>query len=116
MDLAQSLVLAYPCFHQEAEPFVLQTDASAIGLGAVLEQNEHVIAYASQSLTSSERNYSVLQCECVAIVFALGQFHHHLLGKLFLICTDHKHNGYQHKRWRACCVAGPLQCKSMTSI
>ena len=88
--LVQSPVLAYPCFHQEAEPFVLQTDASAIGLGAVLEQYGHVIAYASRSLTSSERNYSVIQRECLAIVFALKQFRHYLLGRSFQIHTDHE--------------------------
>ena len=49
---------------------MLQTDASAVGLGAVLEQKGHPIAYASRSLTSSERNYSVIQRECLAIVFA----------------------------------------------
>ena len=88
--LVQSPDFAYPCFHQEAEPFVLQTDASAIGLGAVLEQYGHVIAYASWSLTSSERNYSVKQRECLAIVFALKQFRHYLLGRSFQIHTDHE--------------------------
>jgi len=44
---------------------MLQMDASAIGLGAVLEQHGHVIAYASRSLTVSERNYSVIQRECL---------------------------------------------------
>ena len=70
---------------------MLQTDANAVGLGAVLEQNGHPIVYASISLTSSERNYSVIQCECLAIVFALilKQFRHYLLGRPFQLCTDH---------------------------
>ena len=51
-------VLAYPSFEQNAAEFILQTDASAVGLGAVLEQQGHVIAYASKS---SEHNYSVIQ-------------------------------------------------------
>ena len=55
----------------------------------MLEQLGHVIAYASRSLTSSERNYSVIQCECLAIVFALKQFHHYVLGWPFLLNTDH---------------------------
>ena len=88
--LVQHPVLAYPCFFQEANPFVLQTDASAIGLGAVLEQDGHVIAYASRSLTSSERNYSIIQHECLAIVFSLKQFRHYLLGRSFQILTDHE--------------------------
>jgi len=87
--LVQSPVLAYPCFDSTADEFVLQTDASAVGLGAILEQNGHVIAYASRSLTASERNYSVIQRECLAIVFGLKQFRHYLLGKPFRLYTDH---------------------------
>ena len=69
--LVQSPILAYPCFDSTAEESVLETDASAIGLDAILEQNGHVITYAS---TLSERNYSVVQLECLAIVFGLKQF------------------------------------------
>jgi len=87
--LVQAPVLAYPCFDSTAEEFVLQTDASAVGLGAILEQDGHVIGYASRSLTSSERNYSVVQRECLAIVFGLKQFRHYLLGKSFRLYTDH---------------------------
>ena len=50
--LTQAPVLAYPQFDHHADEFSLQTDASAVGLGAVLEQNGHVIAYASRSLTA----------------------------------------------------------------
>jgi len=78
--LVQAPVLAYHCFDSTAEEFVLQTDVRAVGLGAILEQNGHVIAYASRSLTSSEHNYSVVQQECFAIVFGLKQFRHYLLN------------------------------------
>ena len=88
-QLVQAPVLAYPCFEPTAKEFVLQTDASAVGLGAILEQNDHVIAYASCLLTSSERNYSVIQQKCLAIVFGLKQFRHYLLGKSFRLYTDH---------------------------
>ena len=87
--LTEVPVLAYPCFSSNASEFVLQTDASALGLGAVLEQDGHPIVYASRSLTSSERNYSVIQRECLAIVFALKQFRHYLLGRPFHLYTDH---------------------------
>ena len=69
--LVQASLFTYPCFNVTAEEFVLQTDASAVGLGAILEQNGHVIAYASHSLTSYKCNYSVVQRECLAIVFSL---------------------------------------------
>ena len=54
--LVQAPVLAYPCSGSTADKFVLQTDASAVGLGAILEQNGQVVAYASHSLTSSKHN------------------------------------------------------------
>jgi hypothetical protein len=64
-------ILSFPDFRPNAAPFHLQTDASAVGIGAVLEQDGHVIAFASRVLSSSERNYSVIQRECLAIVYAL---------------------------------------------
>ena len=47
---------------------IVQTDASVVRLGAVLEQEGHVIGYASHTLSRSESNYSVTQRECLAIV------------------------------------------------
>ena len=67
----------------------MHTDASEVGLGAVLEQDNHVIAYASHVLTKSERNYSMIQKKCLAIVYATKQFRHYLLGRQFQLCTDH---------------------------
>ena len=67
-NLVQAPVPAYPRFDQDAGTFVLQADASAVGLGAGLEQVGHVIAYANRSLNKSERQYSVIQMECLAVV------------------------------------------------
>ncbi|KAL5481615.1 hypothetical protein EMCRGX_G021810 [Ephydatia muelleri] len=67
-NLVQAPILAYPRFDQDAGTFVLQADASAVGLGAVLEQDGHVIAYASRSLNKSEQQYSVIQKECLALI------------------------------------------------
>ena len=53
-NLVQAPVLTYPRFDQDAGAFVLQADASAVGLEAVLEQDGHVIAYASRGLSKSE--------------------------------------------------------------
>ena len=78
-----------PKFTPTASQFQLHTNASAIGLGAVLEQCGKVVAYASRTLTKAERNYSVIQRECLAIIYALKQFRHYLLGRLFTLLTDH---------------------------
>ena len=59
------------------------------GIGAVLEQGAQVVAYASCVLTPPEKSYSVIQQECLAIVYALKQFRHYLLGCHFTLQTDH---------------------------
>ena len=87
--LTEALVLIFSNFCPSADQFILSTDASAIGIGVVLEQSGHVVAYASRTLSASERNYSVIQRECLAIVFALKQFRHYMLGCTFKLVTDH---------------------------
>ena len=83
-------ILAYPDFTQ---PFVLTTDASATGLGAVLSQgqgrHESVIAFASRTLTKAERNYSATERECLGVIWATEYFEYYLLGAPFIIYTDH---------------------------
>ncbi|KAL5517962.1 hypothetical protein EMCRGX_G003617 [Ephydatia muelleri] len=83
-------ILVYPRVDKEASQFQHLTDASALGLGAVLEQGGHVIAYASRILTKAEANYSVIQRECLAVVYGIRQFRHYLLGRSFQLWTDHK--------------------------
>lgn len=91
--LLQAPVLAYADF---TLPFVLYTDASNRGLGAVLAQvqqgKERVIAYASRSLHPSEKNdsnYSSFKLEFLALKWAVTQkFHEYLLGAKFVVFTD----------------------------
>ena len=76
------------------EPFILQTDASDNGIGAVLLQEEDgvkfPIAFASKKLLSRERNYSVIEKECLAIVWSIDKFHRYLFGSKFILETDHE--------------------------
>ena len=74
--------------------FYLYTDVSDSGLGAVLSQKddqnrERVIAYSSVSLKPAETRYSTTEKEALAIVWAVRQFRHYLLGTTFEIITDH---------------------------
>ena len=88
--LIQAPILSYPDF---TKPFIIYTDASGTELGAVLSQvkegKECVISYASRSLNSAEKNYTVTDQECLAVVWAIKHFQHYLEMKPFEIVTDH---------------------------
>ncbi|GBM33653.1 Retrovirus-related Pol polyprotein from transposon 17.6 [Araneus ventricosus] len=88
--LITSPVLTYPRTDKE---FILDTDASNEGIGAVLSQKigneECVIAYFSKSLGKPERNYCVTRKELLAIVKSIEHFHHYLYGRKFLLRAHH---------------------------
>ncbi len=89
--LTNAPVLAFP---EHSEPFIICTDASSLGLGAVLMQTDargknYVITYASRVLNSAESNYSVTHQETLAIVWALKHFKDIILGYPITVCTDH---------------------------
>ncbi|GET58140.1 enzymatic polyprotein, putative [Rhizophagus irregularis DAOM 181602=DAOM 197198] len=74
--------------------FILITDASGIGLGAVLAQKddkgqEYVIEYASKSLNRTEQRWPITEQECYAIVWGIQHFHKYLINRKFEVVTDH---------------------------
>jgi hypothetical protein len=89
--LTQSPILGYP--RPGEEKFILDTDASGQGIGAVLSQvqdgQEIVIAYGSRSLSKTERNYCVTRQELLAVVYFVKYFRQYLYGQEFKVRTDH---------------------------
>lgn len=83
-------VLACPDFDR---PFFLQTDANMDGLGVVLTQQlregERVIAYASRTLNTAERNYSAMELKCFVVVWSIRRLLDYLEGYIFTVLTDH---------------------------
>ena len=93
--LVEKPVLRLPDLERE---FILRTDASNIGIGAILLQVEDgpgiepqrfPIAYASRKLGKSEKNYAAVELECLALVWAVEKFQPYLYGRQFILQTDH---------------------------
>ena len=83
-------ILAYLKFDSE---FTLTTDASEVARGAVLSQVQdgkgRVVAYWSQQLDKSQRSYSTIEQEALAVVMAMKEFYPYLYGFHFKVVTDH---------------------------
>ena len=91
-SLISAPVLVYPQF-ESSEPFVLETDASIQGLGAVLllcqvDGKIHLTAYASRSLNVHEHNYGITKIETLGLVWAARLFRPYLLGRHCVAYTD----------------------------
>ena len=89
--LCTAPILHSPDFSQ---PFLLQTDASERGVGAVLSQcdatgQDYPVAYFSRKLLPREERYSTIEKECLAIKLGVQAFRVYLLGRWFQIQTDH---------------------------
>lgn len=90
--LGSAPVLAYPSVNF---PYILETDGSGRGVGAVLSQQQdddgqvHPVAFASHSLTAAECNYGISELETLAVVWAIFHFHAYLNGQKITVLTDH---------------------------
>ena len=91
-QLCSAPVLSSPDYTRS---FVLQTDASERGVGAVLSQRsdqgeDHLIGYFSKKLLPREERYSTIEKECLAIKMAMNIFRTYLIGRHFTVETDHR--------------------------
>ena len=92
LKLTSAEVLAH---YDPMLPISLAADASAYGVGAVISHtfpdgSERPIAFASRTLTTSEKNYAQLEKEALSLVFGIKKFHQYLYGRRFTLITDHK--------------------------
>lgn len=94
--LCQSPVLKRPDWNR---PFILHTDFSSTGLGAVLTQEddegrEYVIEFASRACQGAEADYPSFEGECLAALWAMDHFRYYLHGRQFVLVSDNKPNEY----------------------
>ncbi|CAL9691326.1 unnamed protein product [Knipowitschia caucasica] len=91
-------VLQSPDFSQ---PFILQTDASQTGLGAVLiqemEGERRPVVFLSRKLLDRETRYSTVEKECLGVKWAVESLRYYLLGRHFILETDHRALQWLHK-------------------
>lgn len=98
-------MLALPDF---SKPFVVETDASNLGMGAFLQQKNHSIAFISKAFGPRSQSLIVYEKEPLAITFTISKWRQYLEQELFYIKTDHErikflleqrlHTNLQHKR------------------
>lgn len=85
--LTTAPVLALPDF---TISFVIEIDVSGTGIGAVLQQQHHPIAFLSKTFSPCNQALSVYEKEMLVVLFAVEKWWHYLLGQHFTILTDHK--------------------------
>lgn len=86
-EICKSTRLAY---YDPKKELILENDASEYGLGSTLIQDGKPIAFASRSLSASEKNYAQIEKEMLAISYGLNKFHHYVYGREVTVHTDHK--------------------------
>ncbi|GFS86462.1 retrovirus-related Pol polyprotein from transposon 297 [Trichonephila clavipes] len=84
--LTEVPVLQLPNFQEQ---FNLFTDASGVGIGAVLNKNHRPITFASRTLNKAERNYAVTERECLVVILALNKFKTYFGSLPVKVNTDH---------------------------
>ena len=70
--------------------FIVCTNACNDGLGGVLTQEGHLIAYESMKLEIHEKNYANYDLDLAVVIHALKMWHHHFIGRKFILMIDDK--------------------------
>ena len=88
----KNVLAVYPVVQafDPAKDTVLTTDASEKSISAIMTQDGHPIMYLSRKLSNSETNYSNIEREALAVVWATTRARHFLMDKKFTLCCDHK--------------------------
>ena len=92
-DRIKKLVANHPvlCYYDVSKPVSIQCDSSETGLGAALLQDGQPVAFASRTLTPTERGYAQIEKECLAIVFSCDRFNQYIYGRESVdVQSDHK--------------------------
>ena len=77
-----------PYFEPQA-PIVIKCDASGVSVGGVLLQHGHPVTFINQALTETQKHYSNIERELLAVVIVIKHLHHYVFGCHFLVHTDH---------------------------
>lgn len=107
--LVSAPVLALSNF---SKPFVIESDASDKGIGAVLHQDGHPIAFISKALGPRNLGLLVYEKECMAILFAVEHWRPYLLHAEFIIKTDHRSLVFLEEQR----LSTPMQLKALTKL
>ena len=76
-------------YFDPGQPIVLECDASGNGVGGTLLQNGQPIIFISQALTDTQKRYSNIERELLAMVVIIEKLHHYIFGRHFTVHTDH---------------------------
>lgn len=107
--MIQAPVLALPNFNQQ---FIIEADASGGGIGAVLMQQGQPIAFMSKALSTQHQALSVYEKELLALVSAVQKWRPYLIGREFVIRTDHQSLKYLLEQR----ISTPAQRKWLTKL
>lgn len=107
--MTETPVLIIP---DSSEPFVINTDACATGVGAVLMQRERPVAFLSKALGPKHQDLSIYEKEFLALIMAVEKWRSYLQRHEFIIRTDHKSLSYLSEQN----LQSELQRKAMTRL